>query len=418
MFCDILVRKAVNRKLSSDKLTKILTFVMAVIVFAYGGSKAYDAIVNNYKTLTVYEETLAEVVDAKMFVIHDETLVSGPKGGVIVPLAVNGEKVASGSEIAAVFKSEKAAENYSESLAVASKLEIYRKINNQVQLANLDLMKLSNEIDGDFISIVDSVYRNNFTDLSDTELSFTEKLSRKNVSNGHEVDCSNEIATLEARLEALTSSAPSDVITAPSPGFYVSRPDGYESVLTVEDLDDLTSEKLADAFKAEREEIPSDSIGKIINGFNWYIACEVDASGVSSLTDGKSVKLVLGDSDTETLDATVYSSKITDGNKCLLVFECSLMNERFATLRKIDGRIVVSSHTGLKIPKDSVRFDKEGNEGVYIIEGNLVKFNRITEVYSNDDYVIASSTGKVGYLSQYDEVVISGKELSNGKVLN
>lgn len=392
--------------------------VIVAITFIYGAAKAYDAVVNNYKTTTAYEETVAEVVDAKMFVIHDETLVPGPKGGVIVPLAINGEKVASGSEIAAVFNSEKAAENYAESLSVVNKLDIYRKIDNQVQLANLDLKKLSNEIDSEFLSIVESVYNNDFAKLSDNELSFTEKMSRKNVSNGHKVDCSNQIATLESKLESLNKSTPADVIIAPNSGYYVSRPDGFENVLTIEDLDNLTSEKLASAFEAEREEISSDSIGKIINGFNWYIATEVDASGVSSLKSGKSVKLILGDSDTETLDAVIYSTQITDNNKCIMVFKCSLMNEKLATLRKIEGKIVVSSHTGLKIPKDSVRFDDEGNEGVYIIEGNLVKFNKISEIYSNDDYVISESSNKSGYLSQYDEIVISGKELSNGKVID
>ena len=130
-----------------------------------------------------------------------------------------------------------------------------------------------------------------FLDIAAEELGHMEMVAQTiNLLNGHEVDCSNQIATLESKLESLKKSTPADVITAPNSGYYVSRPDGFENVLTIDDLDKLTSEKLSSAFKSEREKISSDSIGKIINGFNWYIATEVDASGVSSLKSGKSVK--------------------------------------------------------------------------------------------------------------------------------
>ena len=95
------------------------------------------------------------------------------------------------------------------------------------------------------------------------------------------------------------------------------------------------------------------------------------------------------------------------------------MSEKLATLRKVTGKIVIKTYSGIKIPKDAVRFNEDNEMGVYIREGNLIKFNRIKELYSNDDFVVAEDkTGVPGWLAQYDEIVYSGKELENGKVID
>jgi len=84
----------------------------------------------------------------------------------------------------------------------------------------------------------------------------------------------------------------------------------------------------------------------------------------------------------------------------------------------VTGKIVIKTYSGIKIPKDAVRFNEDNEMGVYIREGNLIKFNKVEEIYSNDSFVVVKDkTGSPGWLAQYDEIIISGKELSNGKVI-
>lgn len=406
--------------MNNQKWFKIANIVACVLMLGYLFSAIYSRISNNYKTQTAYVTTVSESTDAEMFIIRSEKEIeSNSKGSIVVPLAVNGGRVSNGSEIAALFSDEQSAENYSSIISLKEKLAVYEKIDSQVRLANLDLDNLSDDINTEFYSMLNAVYENDFSTLVDDEMSFDEKLSRKNISLDKEVDCNAKIIELQSKIESLSKSVPNSIITATSSGYYVSRLDGYEDVLTVDDIDSLTPEMLEDAFKAEKKEVSSSSIGKIINGYNWYIATYTSSSAITGLSKGTKVKLVLGDNSDETVTAKVYSNTVYDTDSALTIFKCSFMNEELCNLRKVTGKIITGSYKGIKIKKDAIRFDEDGNEGVYIKEGNVVRFNLIEELYSKDNYVIAADkTGTAGMLAKYDEIVVSGKELSNGKVLD
>jgi len=252
-----------------DRLLKILAVAASVIIVVYFAAEMYSLTARTYTTETVYEQTVLETVDAKMYVIRDESLLTTTSSGVTVPLAKNGERVSKGSTIAAVFSSETAAENYVNAKSLEKKLESYNKINSQLKLDNVDVNKLNGEINSNFLSMLDSVYVNDYSELSETKLSFAEKLSRKQISLNREVDCSAQIELLKGEIASLNSgSAPSEIISAEAAGYYVSEPDGYENILTGADVETLTKEKLDEAFNAKKSEPPAGSIGKIIDGYN------------------------------------------------------------------------------------------------------------------------------------------------------
>lgn len=94
-------------------LIKVLSVLAAFIIFGYFAVQIYEMIGRNYATRTAYIQTVTDSVDAEMFVIRDEVILDSGGSGVIVPIAVNGERVSRGSEIAASFPSEQSAENYS-----------------------------------------------------------------------------------------------------------------------------------------------------------------------------------------------------------------------------------------------------------------------------------------------------------------
>lgn len=399
----------------------ILAIGVAVVllVFLYISTVVYRSFVNDYKSVTAVVTTVPKTVDADMFIIRDEKILDEASGGFAVSLAINGEKVKAGGEIAAVFDSEKSAENYTSSLALSKKLETYKTINNQVKLANLDLEGLSNSIDSDFFKMLDAVYTNDFSGISDTQLSFSEKLSRKNVSLGDEVDCSKQIEELQKQIDNLNVRSPKSTIITDASGYFVSRPDGYEDILTVADVENLTEEQLTGAFEAEKKEVSKNATGKIITGYDWYIATIISSDDATDIDVGKSLTIMLGDGDNEKVAAKVYSRKALEDKRVLLVFQTTYMNEQLATIRKVNGKILVRTYRGIKVNADAVRVNEEGQKGVFIREGNISKFNKIEELGYVDNYVIVKdNTGKAGWLSQYDEVFISGKDLFNGKVIS
>ncbi len=401
-----------------EKITRILAVAAAVIILGYFGVSVYRNSGNAYKTSTAYVQTVSETVDTDMYIIREEHIITSGSKGVVVSLAQNGGKVSSGSEIAAVFSNEKDAENYSAALSLIKKLETYKKIEGQVRLANLDMNKLNGEIDRNFFAMLDAVYYNNYVNLSSDELTFSENFSRKNISLGYDVDCTEQIEKLEKQIEKLTKAEPEGMVTADVAGCFVSRPDGFENVIPAEKIDEATADDVLKALGQKKGKIPAGAIGKVINGFEWYAACVVPSEKLTGVEANHKIRLMLGDSDEETVEARVYSKKLLEDGRCFVIFKCSNMNSELSDIRKVSGKIIVREYTGIKIRRDAVRFNDENKPGVYIKEGNLIKFNRIEEVYSDENFVVAQDkTGVAGWLAQYDEVVVAGKELSNGKVI-
>ena len=410
---------------SKDRLLKVLAAAAALIIVLFFTAEMYNLVGRTYSTVTVTEQTVLETIDAKMYIIRDETLLTSPASGVTVPLAENGERVSRGSTVAAVFQSEASAENYIQASSLEAKLETYQKIDSQLRLADVDLAKLTEETDSEFIKLLDAVYNNDFSSLSDSKLLFSEKLSRKQISLDKNVDCSAKIASLQNEISALRSSSnPTQIITAESAGYYVSKIDGYENVLTCSDLDSLTKEQLENAFNAEKQEPSSGSIGKIIDGYNWYIATVIDSAKAKEITSNMSARIVFDDFDSEPVKTNVYLNKTVDSDKSLLIFRCNLMNDHLAQLRMVDGKIVINEYTGLKVDRDAIRVDENGKSGVFIWRGNIVNFRSLNIIYSEDSFVIASKPSESSdieldypHLKLYDEVIISGKELKDGMVI-
>ena len=181
---------------------------------------------------------------------------------------------------------------------------------------------------------------------------------------------------------------------------------------------------LNEAMESDKKESTAGAIGKLIDGYNWYIATVVDSSQAVAFTQNKNVRLILGDTDDDAVSTYLHSVKVVEGNKALVVFRCNIMNKEVAALRKVEGKIVISEFTGLKVNRDAIRLDEKGNEGVYVRRGNIVNFRSLNIIYSEDAFVIASAplpdSGKElehTHLKLYDEIIISGKELKDGMVI-
>ncbi len=410
---------------SKDRLLKVLAAVAAVIIVLFFAAEVYSLANRTFTTRTVYEQTVLKTMDAKMYVIRDETILNTSSSGVIVPLADNAERVSKGSTIVASFPSEASAENYVKARSLEEKLDAYKKIDSQLRLANIDLERLTDEIDADFESLLNAAYNNDFSSLSDKKLSFSEKLSRKQISLGKTVDCAEQIAELQNEISELDSTGkPSEIISAEESGYYVSKLDGYENVLTSKDIDNLTAEMLEKAFDGKKNETPPTSIGKIIDGYNWYIATVVDSAEIGSFSKGKTVKLLFDESGKNPVTTYVHMIKKIDSSESLVVFRCNLMNEQLTSLRKVEGKIVMDEFKGLKVSREAVRLDEEGNSGVYVRRGNMVNFRSLNIIYSEDSFVIAVKPSENSgiklshtHVKLYDEVIISGKELSDGMVI-
>ena len=98
-----------------------------------------------------------------------------------------------------------------------------------------------------------------------------------------------------------------------------------------------------------------------------------------------------------------------------MILRSNKMNSAIATLRKEKIRISVEKYKGYVVDPKAVR-TVEGDTGVYVKLGNIVRFRKIDIAYSDEDMVLATCPdGESGYLRQYDEIIIEGTDLYDGK---
>ena len=93
------------------------------------------------------------------------------------------------------------------------------------------------------------------------------------------------------------------------------------------------------------------------------------------------------------------------------------MNSELASMRTGPMTVVKKEYSGLKIPKSALRV-VNSKRGVYVLTGMQVKFVEVNVIYSDDDYMICEKqTEDEKVLRLYDEVIVKGKNLYDGKIV-
>ena len=138
------------------------------------------------------------------------------------------------------------------------------------------------------------------------------------------------------------------------------------------------------------------------------------------------------------LKATVTEVEIDqDSGLARFVLACNSINGDVLCLNHARARISTGESTGLRVPAAAVHYLKEdGSEaegqgenyipGVYVKYGNLARFCRIDpvddahpQITDGDDLIVLPSgtAGSVSQVRLYDEIIVSGQNLHDGKLL-
>ena len=138
------------------------------------------------------------------------------------------------------------------------------------------------------------------------------------------------------------------------------------------------------------------------------------------------------------LKATVTEVEIDqDSGLARFVLACNSINGDVLCLNRAAARISVGERSGLRVPAAAVHYLKEdGTEaqtqgenylpGVYVKLGNIARFCPIDPVdadhplITDGDYILVLPEGTEGSVSKvrlYDEIIVSGQNLYDGKLL-
>ena len=395
-----------------------------------------------------YENTLS----ATGYIVRSESVLKTDLHGAILATVSDGEKVSAGMEVANVYQ------DFADTTVKARMDEIDRKVRIlesstvDQEYFSADVAKLEKDKNETLDTVRKSKSQN---DLSDCVNRKTELLVRLNklsaVKNGTSFD--EEIQKLEKERVHLTASAGNSYnrIFSASSGYYYSVVDGYENTLLPSELSELDYNGFYAAMDSSPDEtLLTGNAGKIVTDSRWYVLCALPRSSTAGFETGKNYTVIFPYAQGVSLKMKLFRMiSETDRTEDILILTSNDMPEGFSYTRMQKVQIVSLQVEGLKIPRSAIRMLPDGTKGVYVLTGDKVIFKRAEEIYRIDEsYIIryesdeeknadalendaageeAEKSGENAdngenttetqypYLSLYDNVIVGGKMLYDGK---
>ena len=167
-------------------------------------------------------------------------------------------------------------------------------------------------------------------------------------------------------------------------------------------------------------------MGKIVGSYKWYLVTVMDSKYSLLMAEGDTMKINMPYYGFKDVEVRVEKISTTQNNKVAVAFSCNRMNETYANMRAEDIELVFKEYKGYKVNSSSIRREKDekGNEIdiVYILRGDIMNARKIEIIYDAGDYVLVSEETEAsnGYrpIKRYDEVIVKGRNLSDGKSIS
>lgn len=400
--------------------------VLVLAAFVYLFHDAVRVNRDSYDTETADEVIEQEKLDLKAFIVRDEEYIDQKTTGTVVPLIKDGMRVASGDAVARVCGTTEDAANMSALLDAKESLARYQELSEQTELNALDMEKLNKDIDSSFTELIEASGKGDFSNVNQNIEELENKLASKQILKDGTIDLTAKFNELGAKIKSLESKkiSSSDVL-APLSGYYISNLDGYENAIDYDKIDDLTVGEAEKLFDKKPDDVTG-RMGKIVGSYKWYLVTVMDSKYSLLMSEGDTMKINMPYYGFKDVEVRVEKISTTQNNKVAVAFSCNRMNETYANMRAEDIELVFKEYKGYKVNSSSIRREKDekGNEIdiVYILRGDIMNARKIEIIYDAGDYVLVSEETEAsnGYrpIKRYDEVIVKGRNLSDGKSIS
>lgn len=411
-------------------IIRIIILVLFLGILAYFGVYIYNALTANTVTTTLYSYTAEEQVTSQGYFFRDE-VVLGEGSDLTEVLCAEGEKVAMGAVVARVYSSSEGYEIQRQLDEAETTLEGLQYIQSRTS-QSADTMALEDNIAKSITGLHSMVATGDLSDLSTQADELRSLIFRRDYTYNGSDSLTTQLEEAQAQVDNLKAQASNayTTVTAPAAGLYSAQVDGYEGIMTVSALEGLTPSGL-EALAGQSASADSSALGKIITGSGWYFSCNVGEDQTDTLYAGAQVTLRFDDSG-RTFDAKVTRVSDPQEGQVNVTFFSNDYAPQVTAMRCQDVEIITHSVTGLRVPKQAIRVDGDGNLGLYRVAGAQAQWVPVQILWEEDDYYLVAQADKLdeegnqAALSQFekasalragDTVIVRGEAMYDGKVV-
>ena len=400
------------------KENKALKVVIVLIFAVFVVHQAYYAWYNPITTKNAEYYTVSDGVFANAIIARQESIINGNISGTKHFKVDNGNRVSKGGTIADIYNDSSASITVSRIDELNERIKDIEEISGYNNVAATDLSLVNERLNEALNDFVKSCSTGKFSDTEIYETALLSAENRKQFITGETIDFSAKLEALKSELASLSSSLPTPIgsIKADMSGYFVSGIDGYESIIDTDNLEELTPEKIKNL---KPQEVDKNAIGKIVFDYDWYMVALISADEALKYKVGDQLTVKTSIRNNPSLKAEVAGINFSEEREeAALILVCQEMNSELANVRNVSVTIVNKEYSGLKVPKKALRV-VDGKTGVYVVSGLNAKFVEINVIYTSDDYIlceqVTENTSSV--LRLYDEVIVKGKNLYDGKII-
>ena len=370
----------------------------------------------SYKTETAIRYTMAESVRLSGVVAFDSVDVAG--SGNLGYLVQDGERVTNGTVVAECYTNDEQGVQRERLDRLARTITLLTKSQNST---GSELSVLTNQTRQSLYNLLDKLDTAQYSGISEAEDDFLLAQNRLQISTGQTAGFSQTIATLQGEYDSLKSQLDTlQTITAATNGYFSSTAASPSIRADRQTLDDADPAALQTMLQEGFPAADADRAGQITTGFSWkfYAVCDLDTA--ARFENVGTVKISVPGKQNTPLSATVEEVQTDkDGGIAKIVLQCQTINADILGFGLETVQIDLKTYEGIRIDKQALHI-VDGQRGVYVKYGNLQRFLRITTLYENDSYILIPDNGKIGTDNEvrlYDEIIVQGTNLQDGKLL-
>ncbi len=396
----------------------LLSVATVAVLFCYVGFQAYRTIISKVEIEMAISHSVYESIETRGVIIRTETVISEAAAGHTYYTIENGTRVAKNSIIASVYNTAEDGRIDEEMREIDEEIAALKVIQSDGSSGRIPLDVINEQLNDAVYQAVYSTDYGVFTSMGNTKFELLSMLSKKQLITGKTVDFSHKIQQLEEQKKTLKNkfNPATSSVRAPVAGYFVDHTDGFETLLKTDNLTGVTADKIDEYLNLQPAQ--AEGSGKIVGGYEWFLCCVVPDSYYNKLAVGRSLTLRLSFVTDEQIPATVYACNKSNDGRLAVVFRSDYMSSKLSAIRKEAVEIQLVKYDGLKVPKRAILMNDEQQAGVYIRSGNVVAFRKIKQLYSGTaDYAICEEVNDKEYLRLYDDIIVGGRGLYDGKII-
>lgn len=413
--------------MATDKHTvtyRIIVAIIAVIIVAYTIFHMVSLFSAELSTVVVAASTEETKIEFDGYIFRDEKVVYSNYGGAVDYIAEDGRKLATGEKLATVYEQGNNASVNKNIDAIDHMIEIISQgTDDGVTLSQLPSIK--EKTDDEHYSVMTKLASGDIKEISKNIDAMTAEMCKESVLTNEDSPIDETLAYLRAeRTRLMAAGGNGMTLLADKSGYFYSGVDGYEKFFTLDAAEKMTPDAYQNyvSLSPQQEEGGATPVGRMVYDTEWVFLALVSDRDAAHFEVGEYKNLTFTGDGNITIPL-LLAEKVSDddSDSVLLKFECDRMPNDFDFSRAQSVSAVVSSITGITIPK-SATHKSDGYLYVYILRGSVVFERRIEVIYEGSDYYTVADgmepDGEDVYLQSNDTLILNGQNLFDGRILD